>query len=67
MYLADIATIPINLAGVPALSLPCGFDAQGLPIGLQLIGKPLAEDTLYRVAYAYEQATTHHRQRPNLN
>jgi aspartyl-tRNA(Asn)/glutamyl-tRNA(Gln) amidotransferase subunit A len=67
MYLADIATIPINLAGVPALSQPCGFDAAGLPIGWQLIGKPLAEATLYQVAYAYEQATDHHTKRPALN
>ena len=67
MYLADIATIPVNLAGVPALSLSCGFDAQGLPIGLQLIGKPLAEETLYRAAHAYEQATSHHLRRPALN
>jgi aspartyl-tRNA(Asn)/glutamyl-tRNA(Gln) amidotransferase subunit A len=63
MYLADIATIPINLAGVPALSQPCGFDGQGLPIGWQLIAKPLAEETLYRAAYAYEQATDHHTKR----
>lgn len=67
MYLADIATIPVNLAGVPALSLNCGFDAAGLPIGLQLIGKPLSEQTLYQVAYAYEQATDHHTKRPSLN
>lgn len=66
MYLGDVATIPINLAGVPALSLPCGFDAHGLPIGLQLIGKPLAESTLYRTAYAYEQAADHHTRRPAL-
>jgi aspartyl-tRNA(Asn)/glutamyl-tRNA(Gln) amidotransferase subunit A len=66
MYLADIATIPVNLAGVPALSQPCGFDSQGLPIGWQLIGKPLAEETLYRTAYAYEQATDHHTRRPAL-
>lgn len=66
MYLADVATIPINLAGIPALSLPCGFDAQGLPIGLQLIAKPLAEATLYRTAAAYEGATEHHRRRPAI-
>ena len=67
MYLADVATIPVNLAGVPAISLGCGFDAQGLPIGLQLVGKPLGEDTLFRAAHAYEQATAHHLQRPTLN
>ena len=54
MYLEDVCTVPINLAGVPALSLPCGF-ADGLPIGLQLIGRPLGEETLLRAAYAYEQ------------
>jgi aspartyl-tRNA(Asn)/glutamyl-tRNA(Gln) amidotransferase subunit A len=66
MYLADVATIPVNLAGVPAISLNCGFDGQGLPIGLQLVGKPLGEDTLYRAAHAYEQATSHHTRRPAL-
>lgn len=66
MYLADIATIPINLAGVAALSLNCGFDPAGMPIGVQLIGKPLSEETLYQVAYAYEQATDHHTKRPAL-
>lgn len=54
MYLEDVCTVPINLAGVPALSLPCGF-ANGLPIGLQLIARPLGEETLLRAAYAYEQ------------
>lgn len=54
MYLSDIFTIPINLAGLPALSLPCGFDGQGLPIGLQIIGKPLDEASILRVAARFE-------------
>ncbi|MEA5583125.1 Asp-tRNA(Asn)/Glu-tRNA(Gln) amidotransferase subunit GatA [Nodularia harveyana UHCC-0300] len=57
MYLNDLMTIPVNLAGLPALSLPCGFDEQGLPIGMQLIGQVLREDQLFQVAYAYEQST----------
>jgi aspartyl-tRNA(Asn)/glutamyl-tRNA(Gln) amidotransferase subunit A len=55
MYLADLLTIPVNLAGLPALSLPCGFDAEGLPIGLQLITGVLQEERLLQVAHAYEQ------------
>jgi aspartyl-tRNA(Asn)/glutamyl-tRNA(Gln) amidotransferase subunit A len=55
MYLADLLTIPANLAGLPALSLPCGFDSQGLPIGLQLITGVLQEERLLQVAHAYEQ------------
>ena len=66
MYLADIATIPVNLAGVPAISVPAGL-AGGLPVGVQFVGKPLGEETLYQAAYAYEQATEHHRLRPELN
>ena len=54
MYLSDIFTIPVNLAGLPALSLPCGFDRQGLPIGLQLIGKPLDEARILQVASVLE-------------
>ncbi|WP_414527037.1 Asp-tRNA(Asn)/Glu-tRNA(Gln) amidotransferase subunit GatA [Nodularia chucula] len=57
MYLNDLMTIPVNLAGLPGLSLPCGFDEQGLPIGIQLIGQVLQEEQLFQVAYAYEQST----------
>lgn len=66
MYLSDLMTIPVNLAGLPAISLPCGFDAKGMPIGLQLIGKVLSESLLFRVAYAYEQATNWHFRTPKL-
>lgn len=55
MYLQDIFTVTLNLAGLPGISLPCGYTKTGLPIGLQIIGKPLAEETLIRVAYTYEQ------------
>lgn len=65
MKLADILTIPANMAGIPAISVPCGFH-NGLPIGLQIIGKSLDEETIIRVAYAFEQATDYHRQKPNL-
>lgn len=66
MYLEDILTIPVNLAGVPAISVPCGFDGQGLPVGLQLIGKHFAEASLLRVAHAFEQQTDYHKQFPVL-
>jgi aspartyl-tRNA(Asn)/glutamyl-tRNA(Gln) amidotransferase subunit A len=66
MYLSDIFTISVNLAGVPALSLPCGFDAKGLPIGLQLIGRAFEEGTLFAAAHAYETAHDWKDKRPNL-
>jgi aspartyl-tRNA(Asn)/glutamyl-tRNA(Gln) amidotransferase subunit A len=66
MYLNDVFTIPADMAGVPAVSVPCGFTAAGLPIGLQLIGRTLDEATVLRAAYAYEQATAWHRRRPEL-
>ncbi len=56
MYLGDIFSVPVNIAGVPALALPCGEDQQGLPIGMQLIGRAFSEATLYRAAYSYEQS-----------
>ena len=55
MYLGDIYTISVNLAGLPGISVPCGSDAAGLPIGLQLIGDCFQEEKLIRIAYTYEQ------------
>jgi aspartyl-tRNA(Asn)/glutamyl-tRNA(Gln) amidotransferase subunit A len=57
MYLNDVFTVPASMAGLPALSVPCGFTAGGLPVGLQLVGRPFDEGTLLRLAYAYEQAS----------
>ncbi|MFD0826131.1 Asp-tRNA(Asn)/Glu-tRNA(Gln) amidotransferase subunit GatA [Neobacillus sp. M.A.Huq-85] len=65
MYVNDILTIPVNLAGVPGISVPCGFDG-GLPLGLQIIGKHFDEATVYRVAHAFEQATDFHKHKPGL-
>jgi len=55
MYLSDIFTIPANLAGIPAISIPCGYSKTGLPVGLQFMAKPLDEETLIRASYTYEQ------------
>lgn len=60
MYLDDLMTIPVNMAGLPGLSLPCGMDSKGMPIGLQIIGNVLREDQVLHAAYAYEQATEWH-------
>ncbi len=65
MYLSDVCTLPINIAGLPAISIPAGF-ANGLPIGLQIIGKPFSEETLLKIAHAYQQATEWHKRRPEL-
>jgi len=64
MYLSDIYTISANLAGIPGISLPCGFSSNGLPIGVQLMAGPFEEKKLLRVAYAFEKATDHHLKRP---
>lgn len=65
MYLSDVCTLPINIAGLPAISLPAGF-ADGLPIGMQIIGKPFSEETILKIAYAYEQATEWHKRKPGI-
>jgi aspartyl-tRNA(Asn)/glutamyl-tRNA(Gln) amidotransferase subunit A len=66
MYLSDIFTLPANLAGIPGISVPCGFSKDGLPIGLQILGKHFDEETLIKVAYNFEQETDFHTKRPNL-
>ncbi|MFI5008515.1 MAG: amidase family protein, partial [Solirubrobacterales bacterium] len=59
MYLEDVFTVPANLAGLPALSVPCGL-ANGLPVGLQLVGRPFEEETLLRLGHSLQTVTTHH-------
>jgi len=66
MYLSDIFTISVNLAGVPGISIPCGFTHNGLPIGMQLIGRHFDEETILRAAFAYEQATEWHKRKPRI-
>ena len=65
MYLSDVCTLPINIAGLPGISIPAGF-ADGLPIGMQIIGKPFSEETILKIAYAYEQATEWYKKKPNI-
>ncbi|HNW39431.1 MAG TPA: Asp-tRNA(Asn)/Glu-tRNA(Gln) amidotransferase subunit GatA [Candidatus Omnitrophota bacterium] len=66
MYLSDIYTISVNLAGIPAISIPCGFTKKGLPVGLQIMAKPFNEEMLFRVAHTFEQNTDWHKIKPKL-
>ncbi len=66
MYLSDICTIPVNMAGLPAISIPCGFSNDNLPIGLQLIGKPFDEETLIRVSYTFQYNTEFNLKKPKI-
>lgn len=66
MYLSDIYTISINLAGIPAISIPCGFTKKGLPVGLQILARPFNEEMLFRVAHSYEQSTPWHLEKPKI-
>ena len=67
MYLEDIFTVPVNIAGLPGISIPCGFsDTEKMPIGLQLIGNLFEEEKLLKVADAFEKNTEHHKAKPNI-
>jgi aspartyl-tRNA(Asn)/glutamyl-tRNA(Gln) amidotransferase subunit A len=66
MYLSDIFTLSANLAGIPGISVPCGFSSNGLPIGLQILGQHFDESTLFRIAHHFEQTTDVHLRKPSL-
>ena len=66
MYMNDLLTIPMNLAGVPAMSIPGGFTKDGLPVGIHLVAPRFDEETLYQAGYAFEQATDFHNQIPTI-
>ena len=64
MYLGDIYTVMINIAGLPSLALPCGFDGSGMPVGMQLIGRPFDEKTILAAGNAYQNITDYHTKKP---
>jgi aspartyl-tRNA(Asn)/glutamyl-tRNA(Gln) amidotransferase subunit A len=66
MYLSDIYTIAINLAGIPGISIPCGFDEKNLPIGLQILAPTFAEEKLLRIARMFEKETDWHKKKPDI-
>jgi aspartyl-tRNA(Asn)/glutamyl-tRNA(Gln) amidotransferase subunit A len=66
MYMNDVFTLSANLAGIPGISVPCGFSKNNLPIGLQIMGSHFSEELLLKIAYNFEQATTFHEKKPGL-
>ncbi len=66
MYLGDIYTVMINISGLPSLALPCGFDSNNMPVGMQLIGKPFDEKTVLSAGYAFQNVTDFHKKKPSL-
>ena len=66
MYLGDICTVSVNIAGLPAISVPCGYDNNSMPIGMQIIGNSFAEKTILKAAYAFEQAGSFEKIKPVL-
>ena len=66
MYMSDICTVSINIAGIPAMSIPCGFSKEGLPVGMQIMGKHLGETEILRAAYSFEKNTDFAGMRPVL-
>jgi aspartyl-tRNA(Asn)/glutamyl-tRNA(Gln) amidotransferase subunit A len=66
MYLSDVLTLPASLAGIPGMSVPCGFSSEGLPIGLQILGPHLGEEIILRIGYQFEQNTDFHLAKPKL-
>ncbi|MCK5271707.1 MAG: hypothetical protein KAJ52_03985, partial [Sedimentisphaerales bacterium] len=67
MYLSDIYTIAVNLAGIPGISIPCGFNSETLPIGLQIMTPAFTEDKLLRIARMFEKETNYHTLKPNFS
>jgi aspartyl-tRNA(Asn)/glutamyl-tRNA(Gln) amidotransferase subunit A len=66
MYLGDVFTVPVNLAGVTGISIPCGFTQDGLPLGLQIIGGHFQEEKVLRAAYAFQESTDFHKRQPEI-
>jgi len=66
MYLSDVFTLPASLAGIPGISVPCGFTSEKLPIGLQIFGPHFREELILRIAHQFEQATPFHLHRPEI-
>ena len=63
LYLADICTVPVNTVGIPGISVPCGFDSNNLPIGMQILGAKFSESTILNIAHKYEIATNYENNR----